>query len=1062
MTKRTHQNHRKNWTRLLSGLFVGGVLLFQGTGYITGTALAANNENVDVTNGAVISATETNYGLYGGTLTPTPVTSAGNITISGGTAIATRPSAVVGVLDTTTDDLKVSSAVKLTMGTYTDENDDTKYYDIILGDTSDTDNPKYGLLYIAGTGTTSAAMSTVTTGGNVTIASGSLLRIGATSDFTTTTGAGSLQIYNGGSITGDVSTSELSTGLEIGSGSSLILGTAAENLTDAMNLGTMKVSNSGTITVYNADNDDDTSNLVTIRNYSDASTGKLTANGDLSVIPASSIKGTVSGDDLALGINYSAAGFTNSGTITSTGDTTLSGFYENDTPTTEKVSVTNSGTMTVGGELSLAYESSLVGGLAFVNSAEKTVDVQSLNLTDANVSLSNAGTFNFNQMTLTNGSLQGTYTGKKSSDNVPLVMLGVSGAETPTNITLTGNTAFTAASGTSNVAMNVVGQSAMEGAYNLTFSGTDVFNNTALTDTSAFNVNALIFGTDASYAGGKLINADMTFNSGSELDLTDGETVTLAKGKDLSVAKGGLIAVDFGSAPADDALIVLSGDGTVNLAAESVIDPGNLASLSAKSEGYTLTLVKTATTGNTYDSTLPTYNSVFISSLEGKVVTPATGGEEYQLTINVNDFETLGQTPNEKAFGSYVDGFRTGDNYSDELGDMLGEIMTLDNQDTVREVYNELSAVNKANSLMLAMSDPWQNAFDQMNWGTHRGYTKKGANPCNQYGRVYRGQDYDGQIVYEDGGYTQGYGGYGYYGQGFLGSTLSSVFCPYDDLEPNSAWASFHHTSFNAKTDGNSAAYGISRTGVSVGYDLISASNIIAGITFDYSQPFLYSDGDRVNMGDFKLGFYGKREFYNGMELSAYVGGGFQDYTYQRYLNAEAIGENADFGSTFNGTSVAAAVQLAKNFDLNYWSVLRPFVQFDIQQVWQDAVREDASISAAALDYNKADWNRSFVRAGFETEANNQFMRLTSRCFYSGQLGNDSAPEMSAGFMGDYSGNIMTVQGVDLGSSFFDVGVGALGYFDCDYRWAISGNYDYAVSDKSDAHTGVVSLSYTF
>lgn len=1067
MTKRTHQNHRKNWTRLLSGLFVGGVLLFQGTGYITSAAFGADNQNVDVTNGGEITAPGTHFGLTGPESAAT-VTSGGNIAISGGTAIDSRPTAVVGVLDTDTDDLKVDSAVALTMGTY-EENGETKYYDIILGDTSDAANPKFGLLYIAGTGPTAAAMSTVVTGGNVTIAEGSLLRIGATSDFTATTGAGSLQIYNGGSLSGDLSASALKTGLEIGSGSSLILGTAAENLTSAMDLGTMKVSNVGTITVYNADNADETSNLVTIRNYSDYSdtlTGKLTATGDLEIIPAPSIKGTVQGDDLALGINYSASGFTNSGTITSAGDTTLRGFYDNDTPTTEKVSVTNSGTMTVGGELWLTYHDN-VGGLSFTNSAEKTVDVQSLNLTDSNVRLNNAGTFNFNQLTLTNGSLQGTYTGKKSQDTVPTVTLGVIGAETPTNVALTGDTAITAAAGASNVTFHVVGQSAMQGAFDLTFSGTDVFNDTAL-ETSAFNVNTLIFGTDASYMGGKQIQADMTFNSGSELDLSDGETLTLFEGKDLRVTSGGMIAVDFGSAPVGDALITLSGDGTVDLATESVIDPGDLTKIDTGE--YTLTLVKTQTTGNTYDSTLPTYDSVFIDSFEGNVVTlPEAGGEEFQLTLKVNDFESFGETPNEIAFGSYVDGFRTGDNYSDELNDMLGEIMTLDDADTVRSVYNALSAVNKANSLMLAMSDPWMNVFDQMNWGTHRGYTKKGANPYGNYGRIYRGQDYDGQVVYEEGGqYVEADGGYydgyydGYYAPGVFGSVLSSVFCPYDDLEPNSAWASFRHTSFNAKTDGNSVAYGISRTGVTVGYDLISANNVIAGIAFDYSQPFLYADGDRVNMGDFKLGFYGKREFYNQMELSVYFGGGFQDYTYKRDVNAPAIGQNARLRSTFSGGSVAAAVQLAKNFDLNYWSVIRPFVQFDTQQVWQESVEEDQTLSAAALRYNKADWNRSFIRAGFETEANNQFMRLTSRCFYAGQLGSDSAPEMAAGFAGDYSGNIMTVQGVDLGSSFFDVGVGALGYLDCDYRWAISGNYDYAVSDKSDAHTGVVSLSYTF
>ncbi|MBO7680205.1 MAG: hypothetical protein J6S75_11105, partial [Thermoguttaceae bacterium] len=68
MAKRTNRNHRKNWTRLISGLFVGGVLLFQGTGFITSTLAAAEVKNVNITEETEVAGTNYIYGLYGGTV----------------------------------------------------------------------------------------------------------------------------------------------------------------------------------------------------------------------------------------------------------------------------------------------------------------------------------------------------------------------------------------------------------------------------------------------------------------------------------------------------------------------------------------------------------------------------------------------------------------------------------------------------------------------------------------------------------------------------------------------------------------------------------------------------------------------------------------------------------------------------------------------------------------------------------------------------------------------------------------------------------------------------------
>lgn len=1213
MSKRVNRAHRTNWTRFIAGLFVGGVLLFQGTGYITGNLSAANNENVDVSSGAVaLTETDRNFGVYG---TPT-----GGDLIINGINDGERATAVVGELETTSEALNVTAAAAITVG-----EEESGYYDIIVGGTDASTLTGSGILYIAGN---EEGASSLTTGGDVLIGSGGLLRIGSTTDFTED-GTGSLRIYNGGSLYGEAGTlTDLATGLEIGAGSSLIIGGTAEDeegdptlMTGGMDIGDMNVANSGTIDIRN---EAGTDNRVVIFNYSDAAGTALSATGDLYVLQLDrAIDGTVTGADLQyavanddeydtltvnadadviasglltvgddtevglcgvtlavsndatvkaggiraieyvatdsdtgaetvyggdLTISAEGTGTSSAGAVTVTGltekftdgtnqvyDVNLDGvfdvqgtwtFDDGDAETTLTSGVMFDGAAKVGtspanntdaavngiiasegdlkfygknatansitvagGTTASTYDGSYMdigGELAFdhvdgstmtvtnngriwansmtLDDASLTYNNTTLQLTDGTTDDTTAGSDAYtvlNQLTLKAGNISGSFHGMEE-DEVASAFSLEEGIEEDDAVLLTGNVSFTDTTFTING-----GSLANSGdnTYTANFEAADVINNA----NGALAVDS-IFSTGSSYSGGKAVNGSMTFNSGSTLELTEGETLTLAAGKDLTVESGGVINVNFADDAESVSLVKLSNavndEGTVTDEGIAILAEGseiNLTEdiLTKKGNDYSLTLIETAAGNITDSSTFETAESAFYTLSKELVETD----EQSQLNLNltVKDFEDLGETANEKSFGRYVDSFRTDEeNYSEELGGMLSDIMDLESADDVRAVYNELSAASKANSLMLAMSDPWQNAFDQMNWGTHRGYTKKGPNPYGQYGRICRGQDSE-YVVYEEGAEAE-YGGYygGYYGQGFLGSVLNSVFCPYNSMEPNSAWASFHHTSFSARTDDNSDNYGISRSGVTVGYDLISAENVIAGLMFDYSQPYLYMNDDRINMGDFKLGFYGKREYSNQMELSLYIGGGFQDYIYKRTVSAPAIGQDARFRTTYSGGSLAGAIQLAKNIDLNYWSVIRPFVQFDTQQVWQDAVDEDAAVSVTALRYNKADWNRSFVRAGFETEANNQFMRLTSRVFYSGQIGGDSAPEMEAGFMGDYSGNIMTIQGVDLGESFFDVGVGALGYLDCDYRWAISGNYDFAASDKSNAHTGVVSLSYSF
>ena len=730
------------------------------------------------------------------------------------------------------------------------------------------------------------------------------------------------------------------------------------------------------------------------------------------------------------------------------------------TATGKKTAITNSGSLIVDGDLALTYDAATTGGLLLNNSG--TVDITSLTLDDANIEIANSSSakaFYAHTLNLKNGSISGAFTGYQEEDADGEIVGALYSLTGTGEVKLTANTAFNTFSDSTagldeNTTFHITDTAKMTGAdYTLTLTNTDLVNDSALESDSAINVKTLVFGSGASYSGGKNIAADMTFNSGATFWTGPEEIMTLAADKDLTAASGSTISVDFNN-NSDLTLNTLSGTGTANLASGSGIAVGNLSSLTSGS--YQTTLIKTAATGNdVFASTLQTSDSIFYALTDNRADAVTTG--IYQLYLDVKGFDDFAHTPNQHAVGENLDVIRTSEtDLPDAFDDMIDEMMSFDSADDVTNALDALSGVDKANSLMLAMSNPWLNPFDRMQQATHRRYTPAGRGDCSN--GVWRGQSEE--IIYEDGGlYTDEYSGGAYaYDDAYGCTPIRSLLCPGGEMTSHSTWATFHHTTFNARTDDNSSKYGISRTGVTVGYDLLNETDTLAGLSFDYNQPYLYGTNHKINTGNFNLGLYGRREFGADMNLSVYVGGGMQQYTSKRTVEIGSLREYHK--GDFNGGSVAAAIRLARDYNVTGWTILRPLVQFDTQHVWQDAFTEENG--ATALAYDKAELNRTFVRAGLETETNTQFFRFTGRALYAGLLSGDKAPQSSAAFSNVTAGNSMLISGVDLGSSFLDLGVGALGYLDCEYRWMISGNYDFAAGDKSNAHTGSVALSYFF
>lgn len=1201
MKKRVERVRKsERFSRLLSGLFIGSVLMFQGTGFITGEAKAADPvaRNRDVTSFVEqttnLSDSDYNYGLYGSPLSK-------SVNIYDGV------SAVIGKLSVGSESLNPAEAVTMTMGSGSK---------IQIG-LNESGTSSDGTLYVSGPWGSDARSELVA-------ASGSAISVGADGGiqvgFTDAGkyGAGTLTIANGASLANAGTGSTIYDGLTVHQNGILNFGAADGVALTNFYSGSGLLRNFGEVNVHN---NADGSDTFAVSNYTDYSSdygkgslnvagdaflgaanmelyGTVDVDGDLDLssdsskvawattstikadglvtvfndnastgadLKVNSTNATAGGllverlagaggaltigdsaDTVALSVlnvaglddkfnadgtrsaeglydvnlgynlyNYGtinlkdedasgiiftgASSYTNGsgevvdpvvgfhnealGKINASGDLHLYGVDLNSGIAGHSALImTNQGVISVAGDLDIdsatavafnndkevSAESMTVGDrLTVTNAVGGKFAADSVRLNGG--TLQNSGDYTFNEMTLSDGNIRGIYTAKDLDDAKSKVT--VNGM-----VDMVGGTEFTKDAASDPTVLTITGEGGFDGKdYTLAFTNTSVRNAGVLAD-SALRADTLKFnaGSDYKYTGTgtNILDGNVKFDADAVLSVDASDPLYITAGNTLVTGKEGnrsKIRFDL-DGEENSPLITLVPSGSTGAAAEIHSD----IVLDDTLRNYTpgkrvVTLIETSNADSVYDIGSISVgdglsgNSLFMTR-SGRVSDDKT---DYLLDITTKGFDDFAQTVNQHNAAQYIDGMlKNPEGISDELGDFITDVMDL-SEDTdpraVNRVLDALSGANRANAMMLAMTDPWQYSFNQLGWQTHRDYTPQcsSCSSCCRGQMEYYGGEYYGGEVYDDGMIYEG--GYGY--GSVFGLGMAS---------PKSMWAAAHTTSFNARNDDNCDKYGITNTGISLGYDMINYSGATVGVTFDYSQPFLYSSWEDVNQhidqSNFNLGLYGRRDYWNGFSLTGYVGFGLQHMNSKRNVRMAgidpslAIADDLNTGnwyrSGYDGQSLAAALKIARDMPLYNWCVIRPLVQFDMQQVWLGEGEETGS--AIALKYNKSDWNRTLVRAGFETEKNTQFARFTSRFLYGCQLAGDSAPEMNASFVGDSTGNSMTIYGVDLGKNYFDAGLGALGYLDCDYRWALSGNYDFIATEQSAAHTGTVALSYSF
>ncbi len=392
------------------------------------------------------------------------------------------------------------------------------------------------------------------------------------------------------------------------------------------------------------------------------------------------------------------------------------------------------------------------------------------------------------------------------------------------------------------------------------------------------------------------------------------------------------------------------------------------------------------------------------------------------------------------------------------LGKTIAALNALNPDDPEENGYSQdyldalgmLAGSARANGLTLGMYSPARmifNRLSQQNQAYYGAPTNIGYGSLNEFGMgnkqgtVYRGQDED---------FCNPHSG------------VYDACCPVTSCFAldKQFWADVTHVQTNVSSDGNSDAYGTSRTGIMIGCDTMKMSGTRVGLVFGYYAPYLWQNADRVDADDYHLGLYLHRNNF-GTEMSGYLGYAHQEYRSRRYVAMPLDGYAAEnYNGSTSGDSFFASVELAKSRCTSSGCIVRPLLGLDYLLTTQQGYTEKGSGDGAyALKYDKATFDQLFLRLGVHLKKDTGRSSGVIRLQYVYNAVGDMYPESVARFAAVSGSPVMNIRGVDLGHDYFNVGTGLNLLMNGSHVRRLAFDYDFNVSKRASIHA--LSLNYT-
>lgn len=302
-------------------------------------------------------------------------------------------------------------------------------------------------------------------------------------------------------------------------------------------------------------------------------------------------------------------------------------------------------------------------------------------------------------------------------------------------------------------------------------------------------------------------------------------------------------------------------------------------------------------------------------------------------------------------------------------------------------------------------------------------------------------------------------------------SGIANICCDQSETTGLNLWGKYFGSTGDVKSDGNTSGFDFSQSGVMVGGDGDIGANTRMGFLFSYLDSAMRMEGlnQKADILNYLFGFYCIRQTENGYWFST-ANYGYDRYNTMRSVQFGTLTDRIDRDLTGSANGHQAGLRLERGFDFKTdCTLFQPFANVQYIHADTDRINEEGG-NSLNLQIDASDYNsfRSEIGARYilfrNTFAENGQYRGGNLMIqgswiheYETTFGTVKATTDNLDLANYGTTSHYTVRGIDLGSDWTNLGVGA--------NWTINrltffGGYDFLMNNRQTLNTGNAGLAF--
>jgi hypothetical protein len=279
-------------------------------------------------------------------------------------------------------------------------------------------------------------------------------------------------------------------------------------------------------------------------------------------------------------------------------------------------------------------------------------------------------------------------------------------------------------------------------------------------------------------------------------------------------------------------------------------------------------------------------------------------------------------------------------------------------------------------------------------------------------------------------------------------------------IKDTRVWGEFIYDHSQYDSDGNAAAFTLSRSGGVVGIDKPTCDKKhILGFQFAFSEAELDTFRAEAKVADFNFGIYHSKKIHSIFVWQNFLGMGIQNYKTKRTIDTGLSDydwiwndpanpnygdpSNGHYGmqdedtndrtlrSKYRGYTFYANTEIARPFIFGTSDqyMIRPFAAIDVIGAWQNSANEynnDPKFTNAKfvlLKFHTASNIRTLARMGINFERNGNHLNLHSGLSYNFQLGGRHYMNVNNQFQ--FAGDVFNIRSTNTGNDYLNLNIGS-------------------------------------